>query len=128
MLIFRERLKALREQHDLEQKDMGKKLNITASAYGFYEQGRNEPSLETLVEIAKIFQVSTDYLLGLSNTEKLPVNYSISKDLTLSESELEVIRIMRGNSLLAEISDDPDENVKRLERYWRFIKNELKMD
>jgi|SRR5690625_2543018 len=128
MLIFRERLRALREQNNFEQKDMGKKLNITASAYGFYEQGRNEPSLQTLVEIAKIFDVSTDYLLGLSNTEKIPVNYSLAKNIVLSKDELEIIRRMKDNSFLAEISSDPEKNVERLIRYWEFIKNEFEMD
>ena len=124
MFIFRERLKALREQYGLDQKDMGKKLNISSSAYGFYEQGRNEPSLETLKELSETFNVTTDYLLGLSNTEKQPVLYSLPNNITLSEKELEVIYEMKNISLLEELSEKPDRNVYRLNRYWKFIQSE----
>ena len=64
---FAERLKALRIKHRMLQKDMAKKLGITASAYGFYEQGKREPPIEIINKIANIFDVSTDYLLGRSD-------------------------------------------------------------
>lgn len=124
MFIFRERLKALREQYGLDQKDMGKKLNISPSAYGFYEQGRNEPSLESLKRLSEILNVSTDYLLGLSNVEKQPIVYSLSDKTELSEKELNVINKMKETSLLEKISENPIENVERLNRYWDFIQKE----
>src|SRR5690625_7924471 len=116
MLIFRERLIALREQHGFDQKDIGEKLYMSSSAYGFYEQGRNEPSLETLKKLAKIFQVSTDYLLGLFNTEEHLVYYSLPEEIVLSKSEIEVIKEMKNNSLLMKISANPHKNVYRLKR------------
>lgn len=124
MYIFGERLKALREELGFDQKEMGKKLNLSASAYGYYEQGRNEPSLETLKKIAQTFKVSTDYLLGLSNTESHPVIYSVSDEVLLSEQELKAIRKMKELSLLKEISKEPNENTNRLNRYWKFIQSE----
>src|SRR5690625_3828675 len=124
VIIFRERLKALREQHGFDQKDMGKKLNISPSAYGFYEQGRNEPSLESLKRLSEILNVSTDYLLGLSNVEKQPIVYSLSDKTELSEKELNVINKMKETSLLEKISENPIENVERLNRYWDFIQKE----
>lgn len=124
MYIFGERLKALREELGYDQKEMGKKLNLSASAYGYYEQGRNEPSLETLKKIAQTFQVSTDYLLGLSHTESHPVIYSVSDEVSLSEQELKAILKMKELSLLKEISKEPNENISRLNRYWKFIQSE----
>lgn len=124
MQPFIERLKDLRLEHGLKQEEIAKKLNISTSAYGYYEQGRNEPSLETLCQIAKTYGVSTDYLLGLTNTPKQKV-YSISDGLTFVDQEMAAIQHMKKRSLLEEISKDPVENVERLHRYWSFIQQEF---
>lgn len=127
MYLLGERLKDLRDEFGYDQKDMGQKLNMTPSAYGYYEQERSEPSLETLIKIAEIFNVSTDYLLGLSNTRENHVYPSKSNKSSLSDAELETIQKMKENSLLEELSEDPSNNVARLNRCWQFIKRELKM-
>ena len=57
------RIAALRRAAGMSQAQLAQKLGISPSAMGMYEQGRREPSMETLVAIAKVFQVSTDYLL-----------------------------------------------------------------
>lgn len=62
--IFCERLKELRKAEKLTQRDMAEKLNIVQPSYIRYENGTAEPSQETLVKIAEIFDVSVDYLLG----------------------------------------------------------------
>lgn len=107
---------------------MGRKLNITSSAYGYYEQGRNEPPLETLVKIAEIFNVTTDYLLGRSVIRENPVYYTLSDKLTLTQAELLVVERMQENLLLKQLSENPENNVARLYRYWEFIMNEHKKD
>ena len=58
------RLRDLRRLYGLSQREVAEKLYITRSSYAYYETGRTEPDLHTLCEIAGIFQVSTDYLLG----------------------------------------------------------------
>ncbi len=127
MYLFGKRLKELRDEFGYEQKDMGQKLNMTSSAYGYYEQERSEPSLETLIKIANIFNVSTDYLLGVSNIRKYPVHHSKSDKLSFSDAEIETIQKMKDISLLEELSEDPSSNVARIHRYWQFIKRELKI-
>ena len=57
------RIAALRREAGLSQAQLARKLGISPSAMGMYEQGRREPSVDNLVAIARIFQVSTDYLL-----------------------------------------------------------------
>lgn len=57
------KLRNLRENNGLLQKDISKDLNISASTIGMYEQGRREPDNATLKKIANYFGVSTDYLL-----------------------------------------------------------------
>lgn len=58
------RLKELRVERNLLQKNVAKHLNITTSAYGYYEQGKRKPDTETIKKLADFFNVSTDYLLG----------------------------------------------------------------
>ena len=57
------KLKSLRENNGLLQKELADKLNISPSTIGMYEQNRREPDNETLKKIAEYFKVSTDYLL-----------------------------------------------------------------
>ncbi|WP_194287383.1 helix-turn-helix domain-containing protein [Gracilibacillus oryzae] len=127
MLIFQERLKGLREEYEFKQEEMAKKLNISTSAYGYYEQGRNEPSLETIKEISATFNVSTDYLLGLTNV-KNSANLSADELNHLTYEELDSINFLKQSKLLEEISIAPKTDLHRLERLWHFIKNELDME
>ena len=53
----------LRRQAGLSQSGLAQLLRISPSTVGMYEQGRREPSLATVVEMARIFSVTTDYLL-----------------------------------------------------------------
>lgn len=64
---FNESLKAIRKDRNLTQKDVARKLNVVESCYANYEQGRTEPSIETIIKLCKIFDVSSDFLLGLEN-------------------------------------------------------------
>lgn len=57
------RIAALRRNQGLSQAELARHLQISPSAVGMYEQGRREPSGALLVSIARIFGVSTDYLL-----------------------------------------------------------------
>ena len=60
-----DRIKNLREQHLLTQMELSKKLGITRSSVNAWEMGISVPSTQYIVELANIFKVSTDYLLGL---------------------------------------------------------------
>lgn len=64
MEIFQRRLKEERLVNGFTQRDMAERLNITQPSYIRYENGKAEPSLENLLKIAEIFDVSVDYLLG----------------------------------------------------------------
>ena len=57
------RIAALRKQAGMSQRELARRLSVSPSAVGMYEQGRREPSGEKLVAMAEIFSVSTDYLL-----------------------------------------------------------------
>ncbi len=63
-----ERIKALREDNDLNQKDMAEVLNVSQSTYSRYESGFLDVPSEVLIALSRYYNVSVDYILGL--TEK----------------------------------------------------------
>lgn len=65
--MIADRIKELRQQFGLTQSDLAKKLNITRSSVNAWEMGISVPSTQYVMELAGIFKVSTDYLLGASN-------------------------------------------------------------
>lgn len=64
---FTQRLKELRLENGMTQQQIASLLNIRQQSYTRYENGTGEPSLQTLIKLAEIFSVSTDYLLGISD-------------------------------------------------------------
>ena len=67
MKIFAQRLKELRHDKSLCMKQLAKELNTSDAAISNWENGINEPKISYIVSIAKFFNVSTDYLLGLED-------------------------------------------------------------
>ncbi len=65
--MFGERLKQLRKEHNMLQKDVADLLNVSPSTIGMYERNQRDPDTVTLQFIAKHFDVSVDYLLGRTN-------------------------------------------------------------
>jgi len=64
------RLKELREKRRLSQDGLALKLSVSQSTISAYEIGERTPDLETLIAIAKFFDVSLDYLVGLSEVKQ----------------------------------------------------------
>ena len=64
MKVFQENLIELRKRNNLTQKAMANSLGITQPSYIRYENGTAEPTQQTLVKIADLFDVSIDFLLG----------------------------------------------------------------
>ena len=58
------RIASLRLTYGLSQAELAKRLHISSSAIGMYEQGRREPSVDTLIALSREFGVSLDYLLS----------------------------------------------------------------
>lgn len=68
--MYIKRLKDIREDNDLLQKQIAIILEITRQQYGLYENGKREIPLEKLIKLADFYNTSTDYLLGLTNEIK----------------------------------------------------------
>ena len=65
-----ERLKEIREDKDYKQSDIAKVLNTTQQQYSKYELGLQVIPVERLVKLAKLYNTSVDYLIGLTNERK----------------------------------------------------------
>ena len=61
------RFRDLREDLDMTQQELAAKLNIRQSTLSQYENGQRQIPLNTLIQLALLFDTSTDYLLGLTN-------------------------------------------------------------
>lgn len=72
MTQFNSRIKLLRKEKNLTQKQMAEIFDITERTYQYYESGSREPSIETLLSIADKLDISMDYLLA--RTDNLEIN------------------------------------------------------
>ena len=68
--MLSKRLKELREEKGYTQQEIASKIGLTKGAYGCYERGISVPDAQTLLELAEIFDVTTDYLLGRVDNKK----------------------------------------------------------
>lgn len=71
--MIAERIKMLRENKQLSQTALSKRLGITRSSINAWEMGISTPSTTYLVELSQIFHVSIDYLLGLDKNVSLDI-------------------------------------------------------
>ena len=67
MILFGNRLHALRIDNDFTSEEFANELHITTRALNYYENNMREPSFPLLIQIANYFNVSTDYLLGITD-------------------------------------------------------------
>lgn len=83
------RIKQLREEKHLSQQQLADKLNVTQSSVGKYEIGLAEPDTKSIIVMTKLFGVSADYLLGISDSR---ISISVSD---LKEDEKLVLNDFR---------------------------------
>lgn len=62
-MAFPEKLKALRLENGLTQDELGEKLYLSRTSRAYYEQGKFEPNIETIIAVADLFNITTDELL-----------------------------------------------------------------
>ncbi|MBO4915336.1 MAG: helix-turn-helix transcriptional regulator [Oscillospiraceae bacterium] len=65
------RVRDLREDHDLTQTQVAKKLNCSQQVYSNYELGQRDIPTDILIKLSRLYEVSTDYILGISNDPKI---------------------------------------------------------
>ena len=91
---FAKRLQDLIEKRNTIKQALAEHLSISQQAVSLYTSGNTQPTVENLVKIARFFNVSTDYLLGLSNIASTDITtQSMSRYTGLEEQSIEVLRL-----------------------------------
>ncbi|MBO8168170.1 MAG: helix-turn-helix transcriptional regulator [Thermoanaerobacteraceae bacterium] len=113
-----QRIIALRQEKGLTQNELAERLKISRSALSLYELGKRQPDYETLQKIAKYFDVTTDYLLGLTDN---PKGYS---DEPPSDMELEELLKHSNIKFNGEPLDEEDKQdiIEFLKVAWKTIR------
>ena len=75
------KIKMLRERHNLTQSDLAKKLGLTRAGVNAWEMGISVPSTQYIVELAALFGVSTDYLLDIEKEKSININGLSEKEV-----------------------------------------------
>lgn len=87
-MVWYERIRGLREDKDLTQTDMAKILNTSQRTISNWESGRNQPPYETLILYAMYFNVSTDYILCITNDPNISKN--IKNNIHIKNSNVNI--------------------------------------
>ncbi len=85
-MSFKERLKLLRQEFSLNQKEFAERFGISQSRYNQWESGKNRPDYETLILLANYFNTTVDYLIG--RTDK---RYIDKMDINLPDWQNEIL-------------------------------------
>ena len=75
VILLTKQLRHLRGYNAVTQREIADALCIERSTYAYYELGETQPSLLTLVKLARLYDVTTDYLLGIQPKEKQPTPF-----------------------------------------------------
>ncbi len=86
------RLKELRQTKRMTQKQVAERLKLGVSTVSGYENNTKTPSLETLIDLARLYNVSTDYLLGVDNRPMLYLDGFTPKQARLIRELLDSFR------------------------------------
>lgn len=83
LLLLAEKIKSIREQLGMTQAEVARKLGLTRSSINGWEMGLSVPSTQYIVELAKLFNVSTDYLLGMEQGAVLNIDDLTEKEVSV---------------------------------------------
>ncbi|MFB4471732.1 helix-turn-helix domain-containing protein [Oceanobacillus caeni] len=124
MATYSERFREQRKKHKLSQKDVAEYLGLTESGYGYYEQGRNEPSIEILIKLSTKYSVSIDYLTGRTDNPN-PPNEDTYDSLSEINKLLEKYGIDQSGFFdIEKWKNLGPEEIRQLESYFQFMVQE----
>ena len=96
-------LKNLRKDAGLTQKELADKVGVTNSTISFYEQEERSPSVDMIIRLSKIFNVSVDYLLGIDQMRNINLSGLKEEDIQLIQCMVEHLK----NKKVQTYSNDP---------------------
>ena len=82
----------------MSQKELAERLNIAKSVISFYESGDRMPSYDVLIKLAQIFNVTTDYLLGIDKKRTADLSELSENDVAVVISVIEALKNKSNNN------------------------------
>ena len=118
MILFGKRLRELRNAANLTQKQLGAKLSVTKVSISGYENSTRMASIETLVDIANLFKVDLDYLIG---TDSYVVSDNSEEyGIRMANEEINLIQELRKHmDLYNNLLNDPKRTIELIEKKLR---------
>lgn len=92
MVNMGEKLKSLRIEKNLTQKQVADRIGLAISAVSSYESGTRYPSYDVFIKLSRIFHVSTDYLLGITDKRNVDVTGLNDNEIELVSQLVDMIR------------------------------------
>ena len=92
MVNFGEKLKKLRIQSGLTQRELGMQIKVSKSVVSYYELQERYPSPEILLRLSNVFHVTTDYLLGKETNQCLDVSDLDADEIQLLQHMITILR------------------------------------
>jgi transcriptional regulator with XRE-family HTH domain len=83
LFLLADKIKSMREQLGITQAELARKLGLTRSSINGWEMGLSVPSTQYIVELAKLFHISTDYLLGMEQGAVLNIDNLTEKEVSV---------------------------------------------
>ena len=116
------RIRELRKQKKITQKELAGHLEIADSTLSYWEQGKYEPDLNSLRRLSKFFKVSIDYIIGEDTSD----DTEVSKDYDIQVSEVKIpyyIKLDNTSLKRSEFENLSNEEIEKLAEYAEFIKS-----
>lgn len=96
--VVKNRLRSLREEKNIIQRDLAEEFNLTRATIASYETGKSMPSIDVVLKYADYFNCSVDYILGrtdyknFSYTKDKEIKILHDKDLEIKEAAIELLK------------------------------------
>ena len=87
-----QKMKRLRKENGFTQKQIAERIGLAVSAVSSYESGARYPSYEVLIKLARIYHVSADYLLGMTDERKVDISGLEEEEIVLVSQLVDKLR------------------------------------
>ena len=113
--MFPERLKELRKASKMTQKQLAELLFVDQTSVRYWETGKTKPDFDQQIELAKLFHVSLDYLLGLPDIKKAPTSEEMD---ALTPKQRRIIELM------GQMTSEQQDDLLRQAQYQLWLKQQ----
>lgn len=114
-MLLGKRIKELRKKNNLTQTELGKLVNVTKVSICCYENGTRTPTLDTLVDLANVFKVNVNELIGYN--KYIVSDNNSNYGLSMADEEIQFIKELRKyNDLYDRIMNDPKRMIELINR------------